>query len=830
MGSGRKKSRSRPFFAARIVLFVIIAACSGGAALRSAHAAAGARTIIFVIDSSERMVPYMPSVVAAISTFAGEAKIGSTLGIISCSDSATKLVVKKIANPRDVSSVTSRLNSIEAGGEAGDVAAGVARALEELGQLRRKGDRSRKGIIVISSSRSSDADGSAGTIEAALKELDRQVPRKEWYIQYCYLNGVVDPAVESFVSSRYGFSYSIDDMAERRYTEPVEELLRVFSYPAKLDPPRIIDISGTILGKGKKSTEWVPLSVGSEIPEKMRLRVASSSRAVIALGTLGKLGLAPEAHLTLSEARKNPLSDRSHFFIELEAGSIWMNLDRESPSILRLATAGIEIEPLGGAAEAQYSEETGELIVTSFSDVFPVKPVGEDKKPLRVAKNQSIRLALGRMVGEMEPALPDALEKWKSWKRTLVGNAPLSALKFAVPAIIFPEESITLGPIKTEEIQSQDFTLQVTGVSDASQIEVEVAISLELPEGLILSSGVTEGRGPDSKILKLRADGTTGFESRRSETHIGTLWLQPAPESKVLFEKIVVPITVTTKGPLVPTSVLIGGGLTVLLVAIGLSAGRILRKTSRMISRPHGVIGRLIVITDPTGGRVGTINLEALSTKSSRLSLTVGRSGGSEVRLRHTSVNAEHCTLEAYLTGRRLETYIEPIDSARVTVDGESIRSKTRLADGVRLEIGEFIYQFEDSQMYKKVEVVRRNGKKITGILDASGMDAAGFRLSPDDAVSPSERARVKFSDIRYAIFYRRVVDVLSDSPRPMPKPDAMKRVELMFKKGNTISGYIQREYVEGRRRYVELLPLETGSDIDYTVVDYSAVVEKKFL
>jgi len=258
--------------------------------------------------------------------------------------------------------------------------------------------------------------------------------------------------------------------------------------------------------------------------------------------------------------------------------------------------------------------------------------------------------------------------------------------------------------------------------------------------------------------------------------------------------------------------------------------GRYMRARSRLISRPHGVIGRLIVINDPTGGRVGTINLEELSTKSSRLSLVVGKDRAAEVRLRHASVNAAHCTLEAYLVAGRLETYIEPIASSRVTVNGDSIRSKTRLSDGDKIEIGEFIYHFEDTQIYKKVEVVRRNGRRISGILDTAGMDADGFRLSPTDAVSPSERARVKFSDIRYATFYRRVVDILSGAPRPIPKPDTMKRVELMFKKGNTISGYIQREYVEGRRRYVELLPLETGSDVDYTVVDYSAVVEKKFL
>jgi membrane protein implicated in regulation of membrane protease activity len=434
------------------------------------------------------------------------------------------------------------------------------------------------------------------------------------------------------------------------------------------------------------------------------------------------------------------------------------------------------------------------------------------------------------VVSENEPADPGTLERWKSWKSTLVGKAPLSAMKFAVPEIIFPDEAVSLGPIKAKEVQSRDFILRIAGVDDPSRVKIAVEIMLELPEGLSLSSGVSDGQRPDLKILKLRVDGTGGFQSRRSETHTGTMWVLPGRGTGAVFRKIVVPITVTTEGPLAPKAVLFGAGGVVLLVAVALAVGKLLRARKRMISRPHAVIGRLVVINDPTGGRIGTINLEALGTKSSRLSLTVGKDKSSEVRLRHTSINSAHCTLEAYLLAGRLESYIEPIESARVSVNGERIKSRTRLADGARIEIGEFIYQFEDSQMYKKVEVVRRNGKRITGILDAAGMDASGFRLSPMDAVSPSERARVKFSDIRYAIFYRRVVDVLSGSQRPMPKPDAMKRVELMFKKGNTISGYVQREYVEGRRRYVELLPLETGSDIDYTVVDYSAVVEKTVL
>ena len=829
MGIQRKKHNSNLIHMARVAIY-LIAVCAAGLMHSPVLAAGKGRTTIFVIDASERMAPYLTDIKGAVFTATDGARMGDTLGIISFSDSATRLVTKKISNPRDTQSITGRLDTIEADGEIGDVAAGIARALEELGQIRRKGEKNRKGIIVISASRSPEGSRPDEKMEAALKELSQQVGKNEWYIQYCYLDGMADKTVEGFVKTNDGLSYDVDALTSKRYSEPVIELIQIMSTPVKLNPLTITDLSGTILGKGWESEAWAPLGTGFKIPEKMHLRVASNSRAIISLGPLGKLGLSPETHLTLVEARKHALVDTGRFHMELEAGSIWMDLDPKSPNSLKLTAAGVMLEPKGKIAELRYSEDTGELELTSFSDSFSTKLTGKGEELLKLENSQSIRIVRGQPAEEKRPAEPNLVEKWKSWKRALVDNTRLSILKFTVPEIIFPEESISLGPISSKETQSREFTLQIAGVSDISKLAVAVDISLELPEGLIMSSGVIDGKGPDQKILSLRLDGSNGFKSRRSETHTGMLRLMPAPQSTVLFDKIVVPITLSTKGPTMPAAFLYVAAGVVLLFAVVVAVGKIMRSKSRMISRPHGVIGRLIVINDPTGGRVGTINLEELSTKSSRLSLVVGKDRAAEVRLRHTSVNAAHCALEAYLVGGRLETYIEPVESSRVTVDGDSIRSKTRLADGAQIAIGEFIYQFEDTQIYKKVEVVRRSGRKIAGILDAAGMDADGFRLSPMDAVSPSERARVKFSDIKYATFYRRIVDILSDAPCPIPKPDTMKRVELMFKKGNTISGYIQREYVEGRRRYVELLPLETGSDVDYTVVDYSAVVEKNFL
>ena len=304
-------------------------------------------TTIFVIDSSERMAPYLTDIKGAVFTATDGARMGDTLGIISFSDSVTRLVTKKFSNPRDTQSITRRLDTIEADGEIGDVAAGIARALDELGQLRRKGDKNRKGIIVISASHSPEGSRPDERMEAALKELSQQVGKNEWYIQYCYLNGIIDKAVEDFVKTNDGLSYDVDALTSKRYSEPVVELIQILSTPVKLNPLRIIDLSGTILGKGWESEEWAPLGAGSKIPEKMYLRVASNSRAIISLGALGKLGLSPETHLTLMEARKHALTDKGSFSIEFEAGSIWMNLDPKSPSSFKLTAAGVMLEPRG---------------------------------------------------------------------------------------------------------------------------------------------------------------------------------------------------------------------------------------------------------------------------------------------------------------------------------------------------------------------------------------------------------------------------------------------------------------------------------------------------
>jgi hypothetical protein len=360
-------------------------------------------------------------------------------------------------------------------------------------------------------------------------------------------------------------------------------------------------------------------------------------------------------------------------------------------------------------------------------------------------------------------------------------------------------------------------------------LKVAVDVSVPMPEGISVTTAFIDGEAPDAKALQVKLDGRGGFSSGRKQEHKGFLKIAPAAESEIKFEKISVPLTIITNKGLFSTSLLIGGVVVLLLGAAGIASTRLYRRKEVVRPRPHRVMGRLIIIDDPTKGRVGSINLEEISTKSSRLSLVFGRDRTSEIRLKHASVQPSHCLIEAHLVGEHLVTYIEPMASAAVLINEEKIGSKTKLNDGDQIRIGGFLFQFEDTQYYKKVEVVYATGRRIAGVLDASGMDADGFKISPMDAVSPSERARVKFSEIRSVTFYRRATDILAQKPRPQTK-GGMKRVELMFKKGETLSGFISREYSEGRQRFIELLPLDTDSDIDYTIVHYSAVVEKKNL
>jgi len=794
-----------------------------------ARAARENQSLMFVVDSSEKMEPHLSGIQEAILALSLQSLEGDYIGIISFSEAVRQLGIKKISGPRDREYIGRRISSLRAGGDFGNIIKGLGRAAEDLGILKHKGDKNRKGIIIISCSASGEGESLAEGLGEVAAEIAAHVKDdNEWFIQYCYFGGGGDPQIKEFVSSNKGFSYDIDALRSKHGTELVEEIYGIISSPQELYTIKVQDLSGILLWRESEGNKWIPLENGSTVAENAQLRVASDSRGVIVVEGYGFIGLSPDTNLLLSRARKNPVTGQTSVRMTLNEGSLWINNGQKQKTILEIGTADSNIEFSGNNTMAAYSSDTNELGLASFSESLSVQIGREPDKVFTLGLNQALRLGNGEITEEAGPAAPYMLEKWKSWSKTFAGNSSLASLDFTVPVIVFPEKTIQIGPIKAGDSQTQSFPILLKGVTSVAGLKLDLETSLFLPEGLALSTGIADGDDEKTKRLMLTVDGSAGFSSGRAEKYTGLLRIVPAKNSKIVFEKIPVPITVETKGPLVPVAVLLVGGLVVILGICAIGASTVLRSKQSARPKAYRVIGRLVVVNDPTGGRVGTINLEDVSTKSSRLSLAVGRDRASEIRLKHASVSHAHCSVEAYVEEGKVAIYIEPTGSAKVRVDGEVIRSRTRLNDGSRINIGEFAYQFEDSQLYKKVDVIYRNGRRMSGILDAMAMDAEGFRLSPIDAVSPSERARVNFADIRQITFYRRPIDIIARKPRSTPKLETMKSVELMFRKGNTISGHIQREYSEGQRKYIELLPLDPKSNIDYTVLDSSSVVEKK--
>jgi Mg-chelatase subunit ChlD len=93
MGVKREICRLRlaRFGAAAACFVVVLGAVS---IMRQAAAANRPCTLIFVIDSSERMAPYLAAVKGAVFATIEESKSGDTLGIISFSDIPRRLIVK----------------------------------------------------------------------------------------------------------------------------------------------------------------------------------------------------------------------------------------------------------------------------------------------------------------------------------------------------------------------------------------------------------------------------------------------------------------------------------------------------------------------------------------------------------------------------------------------------------------------------------------------------------------------------------------------------------------------------------------------------------------
>jgi len=793
-------------------------------------AANGNRTLIFVIDSSEAMAPYLSGVKGVVLTFSDQSRLGDYLGIVSFTNTAKLLTMKKILGPSERRSIGIMLDAITTSGDVADTKQGVARALEEVKTLVRKGDRNVKGIVVVSASSFSEGAPSRENLQEVLEDISKSVPAREWYLQYCYLDGQVDTDLHLFTEVNNGLSYDVTALQAEHGSETIEELYRIITAPERLCAIALAEVKGTVLMSTPESQEWLTAQGGTRVAESSLLRTSSDSRAVITLGERGRAGLDPDTHIALTRVRENPVTGRATVNVSLEAGAIWSLTNEKDEMTLQIRSGDTLAEMTGKAAVAARSQELGGFRAISPGESLSVNLSEAAGKSCALGRNRSVHVGPGQTLGDSEPAEVRYAEGWKYWSAVLAGRVALAAVDFVVPEVLLDARAIVLGPIRSGDVQQKMFPMQVMGITNASRLKMKVDISFTLPEGLALSTGFTEGDAPNSLVLLLKLDGSGGFRSARKDSYNGFLSIAPAPGSQVAFEEVRVPVTIVTRGPVLPRSIVFAGGALLLVGAAAAVAFFMLRTKEVARPRPHRVIGRLIAVNDPTGGRVGSINLEEISTKSSRLSLVVGRNRTAEVRLKHTSVSPDHCTLEAQLVGNRLVTTIQPIGSAKVLVNEQPVSGKTQLADGVKLSIGDFTFQFEDTQFYKKVDVVFKNGRNLSGMLDATGMDAESFRISPMDAVSPSERARIKFPEIRHVTFYRRTVDVLSGTPRPLPKSEKTKRVELMFKKGDTISGYVQREYAEGRFKYTELLPLDSKSDIDYIVVENSTVVEKRTL
>ncbi len=241
------------------------------------------------------------------------------------------------------------------------------------------------------------------------------------------------------------------------------------------------------------------------------MRVAINSRAVVALGDYIKLGLSPEAEFVLEEHKEDLRNGTGIFNLALKAGSIWMKFAEEPKSNLRISLKGATVRLAGKTGVATYSRELDELNVTSLSESFSVRAIGKPVEPVRLGESQSTRLRHGQMLGEIEAVEPHLTEKWKSWSRALLKGIPLKKLDFAVPELVFPEEMITMGPIKSGKSESRNFPMRLEGVSNTFGLKMGVDVSLALPRGLALSTAITDGEKFDTKILHLKADGSEGF-------------------------------------------------------------------------------------------------------------------------------------------------------------------------------------------------------------------------------------------------------------------------------------------------------------------------------
>jgi hypothetical protein len=397
-------------------------------------------------------------------------------------------------------------------------------------------------------------------------------------------------------------------------------------------------------------------------------------------------------------------------------------------------------------------------------------------------------------------------------------------------------DKLTFGPIKPPQKYSESKKVLLMPNSAAVDQMIRATTNFEPPDGVSVITEIERGGDQAELIITVMAD--ERFNPGYATTIEGAVLLSGAIE-KIAFSNSRLEILIEVAPPSTMSNAIIkaikrffsrfGRWIALSVIAILLVAIVGLVRHWWVDLRPHSTLeGKLVLVRlrgkRPAKSKPLMLNLNSIGRSLGRNSLVVGSSKSASITLPHKSVASLHCEISARFDKGKKRIFIDSIHNRPVKVNSLFITGATPLSDRDFIEIGEYVFRFENPHPYKQIVVRYLDGRIIKGTPSTWDIESEGFGLLPRDALPGSiEETYVSFRDLKAVYFVRDFDGLLGRKVISQKTQFRGVHMELTFHDGEEVEGYTSEAYTDEQARFYFFPADQSGNII-------SILVERKNL
>ncbi len=823
--------------------------------------------VVYVIDKSSSMLWIFDELRENLKEAIGKRGPGDCVSIILFGDSATILASFKSMDDKKKETMSVLLDTVSPDSLYTNLGLGIRRGTESLHQYFRDGLAENYTLILVTDGKDHPSPHSVRdlTIEEALTQFPDFLPGQQWSLRYIALKGQVDPNLLALVKKYRGGFLDVDEATRSSKSTEIEIVGAFVENLEKWEllEVEIIDQMGEVrIKRGEQAWMSIPAGKRHKLSLGDQVAVEPSSKAVISIRGVGKIGLKEQTEISLESLQKMPLDQGTTVRFRLREGTLWNVVNAPSDDSLTyevltpIALTGVR----GTIFRVSFDTELFEQSIAVIEGLTEASSLEERPTFRSFLLNDGTYSAVSQTEEppEVRPVPIEIVREWRVWKKSLLDETPLRRIDFklgqyksarmcrrsrqeADGGACVPLNLLEFGPLTPGKTENQEIVLNLEEPVKSQDVEIVAMFDLKLPPGIVYRTNVNMAKLSELLVtvsVDLKVDEAARLPG--NEQWRGRLILMSNDESIVFPKKGIVPVVAFTapielSAPPRKQVRLFSTELSTPWSLLGLIIGIpvyfvLLILAIRFVDygdfrrRSAHLVGLLVVLERPKDFELDNIDLSDLGKASKKSVLSLGRNPEADICIPHDSVEVSHAEIRPGREGKPPPVYIMPVGVSDIKVNNFLINREVLIKDRDIVDIGAFQFLYTSS-LLKQVVIHYRDGRVMYGTLLTWNIEEEGFMFQPAGKYIDELAYFAVFDHLKGVFFVKDFDTEIAKRIQVSHNLAIGSSVVINFSDGETIEGNLVGDYSPTAPRFYMAPKLEKGKEESTLFI----LVEKEF-